>query len=106
MTCIKTGFHGFDEAYQEYVYGDAFAYDGYSPQSGQEIAIKGIQVQAVHVFRIVQRSFTPLGPKLHFTIHKWGDWFEKGGSTPDSHEGISTMIATHVTNHGYEEKPL
>lgn len=104
MGCVKTGCHVYVEEYDEYVYGDAFAVDGYSPQSNYEIAAKGIQVQAVHCFRIVQRSKEPITRTLHFTVHKIAEWWDKGHEAEWNSRINSTLLSGHVTNHGYEGK--
>lgn len=104
MTCIKIGCHLFIEQYGEYAYADAFAYDGYSPQSNNEIALKGITIEALHLFNIVQRSFKPLHHKLHFTVHEVGDWFGKLAVEPCVERSI--LISTRTTNHGYGGKEI
>lgn len=82
MTCVRTGCHIYIEPYSEFAYGDAFEVSG-----------------PVHYFRLVQRSFTPLIPRLHFTVHSYESWF-------DMHSEISTLISTDTINHGYDGKPI
>lgn len=80
MTCIKTGCHAYLAEYGKYVYGDAY------------------EVGATVILRISQRSFDgPLSKRLHFTVHRIGQWFDK-----DREDVVSTLISNHTVNHGYE----
>jgi hypothetical protein len=82
MTCIKTGAQAYLEDYDEYVYGDAFAYGD------------------VFFMRVVTRSREPIMPKTHFQVKTVRDWFDK-----DQHaDRISNLFAyrTAVIDYGYE----
>ena len=114
MSCIKTGFHGYVRAYSEYIRGDAFACDAELferqnlgiPRKNSDLKRilfhNGLGIQPIYYFRISQRSFEPLHSKLHFVINTYDEWFDRGDSHPATHKNYSTMIATNVTNHGYE----
>lgn len=93
MQCIKTGCHAYSEEYNEYLYGDA-----------HEIEVGGDfgHFYSITIFRICERSFAPLGPRLHFTIHSIDRWFDEANSKVRD----STLIATAATNHGYEGKEI
>lgn len=115
MSCIKIGFHGYVEPYDEYVIGDAFALDCELKELGKsssllrtasqlELALRhaNIGTEPVYCFRIVMRSKKPLWDKLHFTIHGYDNWWDKGGPSTWDERINSTMFTTKVTNHGYE----
>lgn len=106
MPCIKTGAHIFVEPYNEYCWCDTFAIDPVCNVDDRMLARDKIQIDAVYLFRIVKRSFTPLDTRLHFTVHNFDEWFDKGNSHPDTHEGCSTTFAAQVTNHGYNGKEI
>lgn len=81
MTCMKTGCHAYVTQYGEYIYGDAHEYNG------------------VWLFRIVVHDLTPRSGPIHFTIHEVADWWDRGLH-------VSSLIATSITNHGYDGLPF
>lgn len=87
MPCTKTGFHGYLEPYDEYVYGDAF------------------EILGVAYFRICQRSREPLFSKLHYTIHNWETFFDEDAIKKG---GNATMICAPLswTFYGYGGKEI
>lgn len=107
MICIKTGFHGYLEEYNEWVYGDAYAIDSLiTVKPGEELSTKNAEdyltyktpllVGAVYLFTIADRSMEPYREVKHFTIHNVCDWV-----------GNKQVIFTNnITNHGYEGIPI
>jgi len=83
MTCTKTGCHIYIWPYQEYAYGDAF------------------EIGPTAYFRLVQRSFTPLFPMIHYTVRDIADWFDQDGSS----QRPSTLISHDWVSFGYEGTP-
>jgi len=119
MTCIKTGFHGYIEPYDEYVIGDAFALDCELKELGKTISLQrsasqleralqhaNIGTDPVYCFRIVMRSKEPIRNLLHFTVHGYDQWWDKGGPDTWGQRINSTMFTSKVTNHGYEGKVI
>jgi hypothetical protein len=106
MPCIKTGAHVYIEPYGEYVWCDAFSLDARCNWNNAKLASYKVLIEPVYLFRIVRRSFEPLTPRLHFTVHSYDQWFDNGSFHPSTHKGISTMFSAEVTNHGYEGKEL
>lgn len=88
MTCIKTGCHAYLEEYDEWLYGDA--YEFMNPA--------GNAFPSIYAFRIAEMRLGPRYSIKHFTIHrilaKWDD------------KPYGTILATYVTNHGYEGVPV
>ena len=80
MTCIKTGAHVFLEEYDEWAYGDMHI------------------VGSVYVFRVAQVEFGPIYSVMHFTVHSIANWFKD--------QPYGTIIATSVTDHGYDGIPV
>jgi len=94
MECIKTGCHVYLPHYNEWAYGDAF-----------ELELSGGpgELVYVYVFRLCARELKPLRPVKHFTIHNIQHWFDEDRTSQIIN---STLIATSVTDHGYEGVPL
>lgn len=107
VTCIKTGFHGYLEEYNEWVYGDAYALDPrLRAKDGEEMSQAHLEqylahktplaINAVYLFTIAGRSMKPYREVKHFTIHNVCDWV-----------GNRQVIFTNnITNHGYEGIPI
>lgn len=89
MTCSKTGCHAYLEQYGEWIYGDAFEYENPA----------GLAFPPFFAFRVAHREIAqPIYPIKHFTIHKvLADWRD---------EPYGTILASSVTNHGYEGIPV
>lgn len=93
MQCVKTGAQIYLTEFGEYAIADAFQLD-LDGGPGNLVT--------VYAFEIVtnSRDNTPPRDKLHYTIHSVDHWF--GENT----RPVSTLVATSVTDHGYEGKPL
>lgn len=95
IKCIKTGALICVEEHKEFAYGDAF-----------ELEIDGGPGSLIQVyfFRLVARSYEPInGGLLHFTVHSIDQWWDDNKT---SMEHTSTLVATSVTNHGYQGKVI
>lgn len=83
MTCIKTGCHACIEPYNEWVYGDAFEFNG------------------VLLIRVCERSFKPISGRRHFTVSNVAHWFDDRHTSGDRN---STMVVEpgDWVNNGYD----
>jgi hypothetical protein len=82
MTCIKTGCHIYIEQYGVFARGDAHLF------------------HHMFVFRLVQVSFEPLAPTMHFQIKDVVEWFDR--LEMERRGSNSTMLAFDAENFGYD----
>lgn len=95
MDCIRTGCQVYLEELHEYAYGDGF-----------ELVLDGGpgNLVWVYAFHLCKRSHVPINvPVKHFTVHQINHWFD-AQRTNQNHNSV--LIATAVTNHGYDGVPI
>ncbi len=79
--CVKTGCHVFLHEYREWIYGDAFHFNG------------------TLIIRVCARHHDPVMEKVHFNIFRISHWFDQGSTSVEKN---STLVTQNFNWHGYE----